>query len=113
MCSETLVSDMRQVLELLVPGFGRLALLCRGRMPRSREMEAYVRGGFVSFHQPRFECGCCEMLVIRVCGARQTLYVFSLYRNPHLDDQILDSLLTSIAAAQAEDVLISFLFWVI
>ena len=31
--SETLVSDMRHVSELLVPGFGRPVLLCRGRIP--------------------------------------------------------------------------------
>ena len=31
-CSETLVSDMRHVSELLVPGFGRPVLLCRGKM---------------------------------------------------------------------------------
>ena len=33
LCSETLVSDMRHMSELLVPGFGRPVLLCRGRMP--------------------------------------------------------------------------------
>ena len=36
--------------------------------------------------------------------------VFSLYRNPDLDDRILDCLLTSMAALQAEDVRASFLF---
>ena len=41
---------------------------------------------------------------------RQNLYVFILYRNPDLDVRILDSLLTSLAAVQAEDVLASFLF---
>ena len=58
--SETLVSDIRYVSELLVPGFGRLVVLCRGRMA------AYVRNGFGPFRQPKFECGCCEMLVFRV-----------------------------------------------
>ena len=46
------------------------------------------------------------MLVFRVCG----VYVFSLYRNPDLDDLIFDCLLTSMAAVQAEDVGSSFLF---
>ena len=32
-CSETLVSDMRQVSELLVPSFGH-PVLCRGKTPR-------------------------------------------------------------------------------
>ena len=50
------------------------------------------------------------MLVFIVCGVRQNLYVFGLYRNPDLDDRIFDSLLTSMAAVQAEDVRVSFLF---
>ena len=41
---------------------------------------------------------------------RQNLYVFSLYRNPDLDDRIFDCLLTSMAAVQAEDMRASFLF---
>ena len=65
--SEILVSDIRHVSELLGPGFGRPALLCRGRMPRARWMAAYVRDGFGAFRQPKFGCGCCEMLVFRVC----------------------------------------------
>ena len=83
--------------ELLVSGYGRPVLLCQDRMPRARGMAAYVRDGFGAFRQPKFECGCCEMLVFRVCGVRQNFYVFSLYRNPDLDNQIFDCLLTSMA----------------
>ena len=36
--------------------------------------------------------------------------MYSLYRNPDLDDRIYDCLLTSTAAVQAEDVRASFLF---
>ena len=72
--SETLVSDMRHMSELLVPGFGRPVLLYRGKLPRARGMAAYVRDGFEAFRQPKFECG-CEMLVFRVCGVRQNLCV--------------------------------------
>ena len=50
------------------------------------------------------------MLVFRVCGVRQNLYVFNLYRNPDQDEHIFDCLLTSMAAVQAEDVRASFLF---
>ena len=75
LCSETLVSDMRHVSEVLVSGFSRLVLLCRGKMPRARGMAAYVRNGYGAFRQPKFECVCCEMLVFRVCGVRQKLYV--------------------------------------
>ena len=68
--SETLVSDLRHVSELLVPGFGRPICLCRGKLPRARGMAAYVRDGYGAFRQPKFECGFCEMLVVRVCGLR-------------------------------------------
>ena len=45
-----------------------------------------------------------------MCGVRQNLYVFSLYRNPDLDDRIFDCLLSSMAAVQTEDIRASFLF---
>ena len=76
-------------------------------MPRARGMAAYVRDGYGAFRQQKFECGCCEILEFRVCGARQNFCVFSQYRNPDLDDQIYDCLLT---AMQAADALASFLF---
>ena len=63
-----------------------------------------------AFRQPKFECGCCKMLIFRVCGVRQNSYAFSFYQNPDLDDRIFDRLLTPIAAVQAEDLIASFLF---
>ena len=47
--TETLVSDMRHVSDLPVQGFGRLIILCRGRMSRDRGMAAYVRAGYGAF----------------------------------------------------------------
>ena len=64
LCSQTLVSDMRHVSEVLVPGFGRPVLLCRGKMPRAHGMASCVRDGYGSFRQPKFECGCGEMLFL-------------------------------------------------
>ena len=49
LCSETLVSDMRHVSEVLVPGFSCPVLLCRGKMPRSRGLAAYARNGNAGF----------------------------------------------------------------
>ena len=40
LCSETLVSDMRYMSEVLVPGFG-CPVLCWGKMPQARGMAAY------------------------------------------------------------------------
>ena len=45
LCSETLVLYMCHVSEVLVPGFCRPVLLCRGKMPRAHGMAAYVRDG--------------------------------------------------------------------
>ena len=77
--SETLVSDLRHLSEILVPGFGRSVLLCRSKMPRVRGMAAYIQDGYGAFRQQKFECGCCEMLVFRVCGVRQNLHACSVF----------------------------------
>ena len=50
LCSETLVSDMRHVSEVLVSCFCRPVLLCRGKMPRARGIAAYVREGYQAEH---------------------------------------------------------------
>ena len=78
-------------------------------MPLARELAAYVQDSYGAFRQPKFECGFCEMMIFRVCGVRQNLYVYSLYSNPNLDEKIFDCLLASMAPVQAEDVRASFL----
>ena len=50
------------------------------------------------------------MLGFGVCGVRQNIYVFSLYLNTDIDDRILDCLVASMAAVQAEDIRTSSLF---
>ena len=54
LCSETLVSDIRHVSELLVPSFGRPVLLCRGRMARARGMAAPYEMDRENFVNPHF-----------------------------------------------------------
>ena len=100
---------MHQVSELLVPGFRRPVLLCRGKMPQAREMAALEREGYGAFREPKF-VWFCEMLFFIICGVRQNHYLFSLCRNPDLDDRIFYCLLLSNGALQAEDVRASFLF---
>ena len=73
-------------------------------MPLARGMVGLVEDGCGVFRQSKCECGCCEMMVLKVFGVRQNVYVFSLYRNPDLDDRIFDCLLTSMATVQAGDV---------
>ena len=74
LCSKTLVSESRYTSEFLVPEFGRPVLLCLDRMPWAQGTTAYVRDWYGAFRQPKFGCGCGEMLVFRVCGARQNFY---------------------------------------
>ena len=57
LCSETLVSDLHHVSELLVPGFGHPVFLFRGKLAHAHGMAAYVRDGYGAFHQPKSECG--------------------------------------------------------
>ena len=57
------------------------------------------------FANPNLSVVVAKCCFFRVCGVRQNLYVYNLYRNPDLDDQIFDCLLASMAAVQAEDVL--------
>ena len=87
-----------------------LDLVVRSCCERASGMAANVRDGYAAFRQPKFECGCCEMLVFRMYGARQNFYVFSLYHNLDLADRIYDCLLTAMAAVQAADAHASFLF---
>ena len=101
---------MRHVSEILVPGFGRPVLLCRARCLRPVGYLHTCEMVTEYFANTKFEYGCCEMLVFRVCGIRQNLYVFSLYRKPYLDDWIFYCLLASMAAVQTEDFRASFLF---
>ena len=70
-------------------------------MTRVRGKAAYVRDGYGAFRQPKFEW-LLRNAVSRVRGAKQNFYVFSLCRNPDLDDRIFDCLLASMAAARAE-----------
>ena len=72
-------------------------------------MAAYVRDGYAAFRRPKFKCGRCEMLVFRVCGARQN-FMFCLYRNNDLDHRIHDCFLTAMAAVRAADQHALFLF---
>ena len=46
------------------------------------------------FANPSLSVVVVKFCFFRVCGVRQNLYVFSLYRNPDLDDRIFDCLLT-------------------
>ena len=90
-CSETLVSNLRHISELLMPGFKKPILLKRDSIPRALGMAIYVREGFSASRKHTAECGCHEVQVMKVCSKRQNFYLFSIYRNPTLDDSIFDA----------------------
>ena len=52
LCSETSVSDMHHVWEVLVPGYGCPVLLCQGKMPWACGMAAYIREVTEDFANP-------------------------------------------------------------
>ena len=60
--------------------------------------------------QMKFECDCCEMPFLGVCGVRQNFYVFSFYRNKDPNVRIFDCLLTLMVTELAGDARASFLF---
>lgn len=93
-CAETLVSDMRHTSELLLPNFNKPLLLRRNSMPRAQGLCLYSRVGFNASRFTKYECGCHEYMVVRVCSRFNKFYIFSLYRSPNSDDSIYDCLLT-------------------
>ena len=113
LCSETLVSDMRHVSEALVPGLGRPVLLCGAKCLGPVGWLHTFQMVTDHFPNPNLSVVVAKMLVFRVCGMRQNLYVYSLYRNPDLDDRMFDGLLASMAAVQADDVRAFSCWWVI
>ena len=64
LCSETLVLDMRHVSELLVRRFGRLS--CAGAICLGPEGWLHIYEMAAEHSQPKFEYGCCKILVFKV-----------------------------------------------
>ena len=120
LCSETLVSDLRHPSEILIPGFNKPILLKRDNIPRRRDnndnnhrrqgMAVYIRKKYPASHKTKYECGCHEVQVLKVSGRHNNFYVFSIYRNPTLNDDIFDCLLTNMAKVQQDDRKASFVF---
>ena len=78
----SLVSFRRYISELTVPGFGRPMQLLRGDVDRFQGLTVYVRVDFLAYRQRINGCGCCEIIVVRICSSSHNFYVFGVYRNP-------------------------------
>ncbi len=107
---ETLASSFRHVSEILIPRFKRPLLLRRDSIPRARGMYVYIRPACSASRIAKFECGCHEMMLVKICSRFNNYYIFSVYRNPNLDDSIYDCLLSSMASIQESDSKASFVF---
>ena len=83
-CSVTLVSSMRHISELMVEGYGRPTLLLKDEVDRFRGFALYVRESFPTYRRRSYECGCCEVIVVRICSSSHNFYVFGVHRNPDL-----------------------------
>ena len=103
LCSETLVSSRPHISELMVPGFGRPMQLFRGEVDRFRELAVHVRDGFSACGLRGYEYGSCEIVEVRICSSSHKFYVFSAYRNPDVSDKTFDCLLIALAKMQSVD----------
>ena len=63
-----------------------------------------------AYRQRGYECGCCEVVVVRICNSSHNFYIFLVYRNPDLSDKIFHCLLPAMAKVYTVDRKESFLF---
>ena len=110
LCSETLVSDRRHISELLIPGFNKPTLLLRNSILRARGLAIYIRSGFSASVKSDSKCSCHEVQLVKICSKSNNFYIFSIYRNPDLDNSIYDCLLTSMSMIQESDRKSAFIF---
>ena len=79
----------------MIAGFGRSMQLLRGDDNRFRELAVYVRDGYSVYRQRSYECGCCDVILVRICSISHIFYEFGVYRNSDVSDAIFDCLLTA------------------
>ena len=101
-CSET-VSTRRYISELMIPGFGRPMQLLKGEVDRFRRLAVCVRDCFSTYRHRSYTYGCCTVTVVRICSSGLNFYVFGVYRNLDLSDNIFGSLLTAMAKVHSVD----------
>lgn len=110
LCSETRSSLRRCDSELLIPGFQRPQRILNDNSRHRQGMALYIRAGFPAYRMNRYECGCHEVMVVRVCSKLHNVYIFSAYRNPSSNDAIFDCLLLKMATIQEVDSRAAFMF---
>ena len=74
-------SSKRHISEFMVSHFGRLMLLLMSEIDQFRWLPVYVGDDFSAKRQCSYECGCCELNLVRICSSSHYFYVFGVYRN--------------------------------
>ena len=85
-------------------------LSLRGATFPSSWFRILVREGFSTYRQQSYECGCCKVIVVRICSRSHNIYVIGVCRNPNLLDNIFLSLSTAMAKILSVDRKASFVF---
>ena len=68
----------------MIPGLDRPMQLLRGQVDRLRGLT----DGFSAYNHRACECGCCEVIVVRIYSSSHNFYAFGVYQNPDLSDKI-------------------------
>ena len=68
----------RHIFDLIIAGFSRPMQLLKDEVERFRGLAAYVRHGFSAYRQRNYKCGCCEVILVRICSSSHNFYVFGV-----------------------------------
>lgn len=63
-------------------------------------MCVYIKSSHNDSQVTKFDCGCHEILIIKICNRLINYYISALYRNPNLNNDICGCLLNSMAVVQ-------------
>ena len=58
--------------------------LLKGEVNCLPGLVVYVRDGFSAYRQRGYECGCCKVIVARICNSGRNFHAFGVYWNPDL-----------------------------
>ena len=96
----------------MVSGFGRPMQLLIDKVDRFQGLTLCMCDGFSTHRQLGYECGCCEVIVFRVCSSSHDFRILCVWRHRNTDllDKILYCLLMAMAKVQSVYRKASFLF---
>ena len=69
---------MALISELMVSVIGRQIKLLRGEVDQFLGLAVYVCDAFSAYRQHSYECGCCEVIIIRIYSSTHNFYAFDM-----------------------------------